>query len=1453
MDLLKKPYKISLWDEENVYVIVDIEEGQEIDYSKRYEVTALPEDRKYQVLNEYIREKRLVQIGSNENNSPIRALDGKLTKQLNGSNTLTFYINYRYFDEETEEFKLNPFIDLLVAERKIKLFYDDTWYDFIIKQIDEDSTKASFNYTCKSVFINELSKTGYNIELDTELENNQGSIIELGDIILEGSDWSIDKENSEIIKQYEDESLYEYILPNKITAKILDNFSYGKTEYIKDQEIKIEAGQKIYIFYSSFINKEEKTQFLYVPNTSELIVDEDGYVINSPNWYFTFDESIFDKDLEISSKYFGKKLISKQITKYLTEIDKYCYLYTKMLSEEIPNEEDPTLPPTVNEHEEKFYAYSEIEYPTSINIQNLISNSSDFITTNGWTPLTAKDITLSDTVVDGKITSALVVEFSSKEEGLAETTILNSGIYDNRRLTNGFVLGEKYIFAINYTIEDKIENENLITTAKISGKKPGEDKEEVNFFSFIKVDENVTWRPESLENYTILEGTCLTNISYNSLLDYNFNFYLSGKGEIKIIDAKLFKKKLDKNEKVIVPDLEKELNSLIKTKYNFFKAKLIDEATIQKIHSVDDLEIYETLYLEDLPSSGYKPICSENFEKIRSITASKSNRFNLIQELCETFECWADFKIYHDEMGRVVYDYFLVDSNNLSPGRTYYKKISNDYSKYKDFNFVKISLDENVTDIEIYEKKYFKTITFKEFIGQENQAGFRYGINLNSIKRVVNSDQIVTKLIVETNNNEFAENGACTIQTSELNPTGESFLFNFEYYIKHNLIDRQSLNNDLYDINNGIGLYTKLKRLNAEAEEPIKEISEISPELDKAISRRNDWKAEITSSSEIYEEAIRDLILTGMDRETAENIKRQESNTTYVNNAIIKREKAKTAIENSTEELKGTNNIYNDLNMRYEELRLKLDEIQKQKNNIINEFNKKYARFIQEGTWSSEDYSDSEAYYLDAQKVSYTSAFPKITYTINVIELSQVEGYSSYYFDVGDKTYIEDTEFFGWNPLTGSPHKEEIIVSEVTFGLDDISKNTIKVQNYKTQFEDLFQRIAATTQSFQYAEGRYERAAAAINEDGTINSSLLQNSLESNALVLKNSQNNSVTWDSEGITVSNFLRANEKVRIVSGGIMLTTDGGKTWSTGITGNGINASVVTTGRLDADKIRIFNGGQPSFEWNADGINAYVKEKENIDFNKFVRFNQYGLFGYIGEGEQNFNDIEDVVNKANFSLTWKGLKIQTDEQTENVINVNNNFIVDGTGKVTAVTFSQNIAFEEGSIVQLNGTELVNCALTGNTVISKADIQDSSLTNTIFKGSIQFENETLEDLNQIITTQIESYNLTKEENNTIANNFILQDNITLSTSLQVQNNSNTITGVFGAAVLGVLNGIALAAPSTDLTALGNTPYVFVGENEVRITNNTYSIQVTSSNILINNTPIDDYISNIVNQIVGQ
>jgi hypothetical protein len=51
-------------------------------------------------------------------------------------------------------------------------------------------------------------------------------------------------------------------------------------------------------------------------------------------------------------------------------------------------------------------------------------------------------------------------------------------------------------------------------------------------------------------------------------------------------------------------------------------------------------------------------------------------------------------------------------------------------------------------------------------------------------------------------------------------------------------------------------------------------------------------------------------------------------------------------------------------------------------------FYTKYSRFLQEGSWISEDYIDDNLYFLDAQSTLNTSAKPKITYNIAVLELS---------------------------------------------------------------------------------------------------------------------------------------------------------------------------------------------------------------------------------------------------------------------------------------------------------------------------------------------------------------------------------------------------------------------------------------------------------------------------------
>jgi hypothetical protein len=62
----------------------------------------------------------------------------------------------------------------------------------------------------------------------------------------------------------------------------------------------------------------------------------------------------------------------------------------------------------------------------------------------------------------------------------------------------------------------------------------------------------------------------------------------------------------------------------------------------------------------DEPSSLFTPTIRPGCEKVRSLTVKESNRFNIIQDLCETFECWATFDIEHDSLGAAIGKYVTI-------------------------------------------------------------------------------------------------------------------------------------------------------------------------------------------------------------------------------------------------------------------------------------------------------------------------------------------------------------------------------------------------------------------------------------------------------------------------------------------------------------------------------------------------------------------------------------------------------------------------------------------------------------------------------------------------------------------------------------------------------------------------------------------------------------------------
>ena len=1228
MDIIKKPYEISLWEDILTFVVKVGDNLIEYEGSLEGAVG--------QVVAQYYKERLICVIGSDTMDTPIRAVQPKLVSNVNGENTLTFNIYSHYYDEEQEQFFTNPFIGLLVNERKIKLRYGKLgaegtkWYDLIIKNIQENSENKTYTYTAKNLFVNELSKSGFNLELHQDLENNMGNIEELAEEVLRESDWQL-KKTGEILKQTLEEPLYQI----KLNRNVVLNDMEGKFN-----SIELKAGTDLFVFYNNIVKRDSYVQFLYADKYE---VDDDYIITNSPNWFLdgvTYNtEGIpdFTNDLALSDTYRGRRLVRKIKSKYDATIDKYVNVYKDASDKEI-------------------YGYSEIEYISPATIRSYVTNPNNYESYTGWeigkgennqfpsfelvSVPDVRDVSSSG-ILDGSqnFVSCLKLKFTDTQQ-----TLFNSGIVDFRHHINGFIQGEKYIFRIKY------------------GKDAGDTRGKHGVYSLQSTDIDLTLK---VSKYDLEDGkyilkdtplfTCQINSSSSSNYDYlisapiecqetltyaqmvemtnKIGLFIQAKqiGEIYIEDVQFFPYIDNGNDQALLPNEIK--SSDIRTLYFYYEPN-------KDYKSIDEVKY---VYKGETQPAAYKEVYNEiTYEKIRSITASESNRFNLIQELCEIFECWPNFEIEHNPLTG------------------------------------EILLDES------YHQK--KWVSFHEYIGKDNYTGFKYGINLKTIKRTIDSEGIVSKLIVKNNSNEFANDGFCSIARATESPNGENFLLDFSYYIQQGMMGLSEITNDLYfERNNSqgyIGYYKELKRINERRDILIEEQSGLFTDISEYQATFQTYSLSVAEADKQYRDKL--IQFKTISGYTFEELMADKANSWWeseeimalaasigrlksiITNHKILADKAQENLINAQNRYDEINNILTSKERVGNEERLFIE-----KEELHKTFYAKYSRFLQEGSWISEDYVDDNLYYLDAQSTLTTSAKPKVTYDIAVLEISQLEGYENYTFDLGDKTTIEDTEFFGWVWRDGiqTPYQEEVVVTELTIMLDQPEQNQIKVQNYKTQFEDLFQRMAATTQSIEYSTGKYQKVSGIIESDGTINITTLQNSIINNALTLQNSKDQSIVWDETGITTTSINNPAEIVRIVSGGVFLSADGGITWNTGITGKGINANYITSGQMNVEEVNILNGSFPSFRWDSTGISAYefnlneqTGEVNTFNFSKFIRLDQYGLYGI--EGQPNFNSavkdneglvgLEKIWKYSNFALTWEGFQIKSDQTHGGYISI-------------------------------------------------------------------------------------------------------------------------------------------------------------------------------------------------------
>ena len=1181
--------------------------------NKRYEIS-IWEDVYSTTQNRWVEEKIAV-IGSDTMTSQSRAREPKLVSNINGTNTFSFNMYYSYIDTETGERVKNPFIPYLINERRIKVYWKKKWYDLLIKNVDEDQVNHVFKYTCKDLYLTELSRTGFNLEFNSKLQNNIGTPSQLVSKVIENTDWQFDSENSDIIYQKLEEAVYGVNTISTFTAKTEPDLN----------DIIIPSNSNLLIYYSCAPAAKEnalksKLQFCYSADRYWKQDDNDMLVLNGTccevdvEWVVNTDENIATatKDGQelftiyfndgVSKKYRAERYVNSQRSQYNPIVDRYVDVYKK----------DGKI----------IYGYKTTEFDDALSVVNLITNPSGFVNASGWTKEDGDDSGLLFRISPPFTKNTEVSKYTAKSYLKINKNYeyKNSGIQNNRSyIEKGFVSGEVYIFRYKcigdnqgIPVDPPVYIYPQITPII-------ENKDGVLYFDEGEHSINGEWTEYRL--------TCIKSCSYDNLISIQDKPQIVLKTEETcwIEEIQFFKEtfgdKLNPDtqevERVRINPNEMDTQSIANEVYHFFDSKTT-ATSIDKIEFID--------------GEGAEPI-NNNFERYGTIEESQSNRFNILQSIAEAFQCWVRFRIDHDDNGYMLYD------------------------------------DDGAP---------CKYIQLKSEVGQDTGLTFVYGIDLQSITRKLDSDQISTKTIVSSNSNQFAKNGFCTIARSQQNYPRENVIYNFDYYVQQNLLDKDVLQDDLYNY------YNELHDNNVEYISNLETLTQKNNELIKQKAQQTIY-SQYLSSAEQEEVAVKnDLIkLAGVNNiNDALEYAKSHLNNQKVQSLINDR----TQIKNTISDYEG---LLNGITTSIEQLTSTIDKLDEIQNNIIKTltelntaFSKKYARFIQEGTWSSEDYYNDDLYYLDALQVAYQSSRPQITYSINVLRISDTVDFASKEFQLADIAYIQDTEYFGYKDKF-TPYKEKVFLSEVTSNFDSPEKDTFKVQNYLTQFDDLFNRITAATQNLEFSQGKYAKAANIMDSDGTIKASVIQETFNSNSDLVYGAQNESATIDNTGITVTSNESGARIVKVTSGGIFVSNDGGETWKNAVRGDGITADALTAGRINTGEINLYDSDAPAFRWDSAGISAYGQTRREsdgvewteVDTSRFVRFDQWGMYGLHWKGEEEFRptSLQEIYDNADFGLTWEKFFIKSESE-------NGAVEISSTNDILVTTAKRN---PDGSIV--------------------------------------------------------------------------------------------------------------------------------------------------------------------------
>lgn len=644
--------------------------------------------------------------------------------------------------------------------------------------------------------------------------------------------------------------------------------------------------------------------------------------------------------------------------------------------------------------------------------------------------------------------------------------------------------------------------------------------------------------------------------------------------------------------------------------------------------------------------------------RIRTLSGEKSNRFNLIQELSSVFKIYPQFYIEFDKNGRVILDekgytkkhiFFVTEKGNLKNLGFRYEKNLNSITRSIDSTAITTKMFVEDIDSEYSDTGLCSIQTAEDNIGKTN---YLLDFSYYTKKGIIDPLQI-TRDIYGITKGDMAflpTIGYYNTKYDEytnliINMTGETMT---EMKAKNDvsvesitacLVERQKLAQKMYQFK--VKKITEGKNVDYTTSDTYKNYLEKYKEQSaimwgniEDLFFSNDYfnliEIKIEEDKETYHFTPILFNLSGGDTEKIGKEERiiQAYNTKYCKGEFFWR----LMIEGFEEEpeyippfdnweifkekivepllypINGNLGQYKSLNDQVKHWKLERAKWLNKINDIADKFYKKYEPYIKEGTWTDDNYLTDNEYFWAANNVLSDSCKPKVSYTVNVSDISTLD--DDYLFDLSDTSFVEDVDMFGINQRTGLPNQQKVIISGITEDLDNPTNNSIEIKNFTTSFDELFESISASVQSLTFNENTYKRAAN-FTATKYISKDSLQGTLFDGDLTLMDTNNENIVIKDDGISGKEIVNTSNQYKLTGEGLFFSKDGGQTWDMGVGPGGINADYIKFGQLDASKIQIVDGNYIYFLWDKSGITAYRNPATSANgLVDFTRFNKYGL---------------------------------------------------------------------------------------------------------------------------------------------------------------------------------------------------------------------------------------------------